>query len=153
MASIKYFEHKFTVNTSLDQVAAFHEDPKTLKALTPPPMIVTFNKHTLDTEEDLIDFNLWFGPLPIRWVAGITQEDSSPGFVDRQIEGPFDFWEHKHIFRKIDNQSTLIIDQIMAQHVKNIFKRLISQSMWLTLPILFAFRAWRTRRILEKNPS
>ena len=40
---------------------------------------------------DEMDFTLWAGPMPLRWVARI--EDASPnGFTDRQVRGPFASW-------------------------------------------------------------
>jgi ligand-binding SRPBCC domain-containing protein len=151
MESIKRFNHHFTVNASFDLVTDFHKDPRTLKILTPPPMVVTFNDPGSSSNEAIADFNIWFGPLPIRWVAVISEDETIPGFVDRQVEGPFEFWEHKHTFRKIDPHKTQVVDEIRARPGKLSLNGLISRFMWLTLPMLFAYRAWRTCRELEKK--
>ena len=44
---------------------------------------------------DELRFTLWLGPLPIRWHAAIESVSDS-GFADRQIEGPFAHWVHRH---------------------------------------------------------
>jgi ligand-binding SRPBCC domain-containing protein len=149
MGSIRQFDHQFTVNASLERVIASHNDPLILRILTPPPGFVTFNEPGLNTESSMVDFNLRLGPISIHWVAEISVDDSSPGFLDRQIVGPFEYWEHRHTFRKIDSNSTQIIDQIKARPGKSLISGLISRFMWLSLPLLFTYRAWRTRRELQ----
>lgn len=149
MTSKKNYEHQFTVNASLTSVKAFHQDTRTLKQLTPPPMFVTFNEFNTKGMTTIADFNIWIGPLPIRWVAEISRDENNSGFLDRQLIGPFAHWEHKHSFYKLDDHTTKVVDQITARPSGHPFWGIISWFMWLTLPILFAYRKWRTRRELE----
>lgn len=116
-------------------------------------MFITIDKLSSMNDQTIVDFNIWFGLLPIGWVAAISHDEAIPGFVDHQLKGPFDYWEHRHIFREIDPQTTEVIDQIKAHPGRKLHNRLISSSMWLTLPVLFAYRAWRTRYELTKNLS
>lgn len=138
------YEHRFTVNAPLTAVSQFHRDSRALRQLTPPPMWVQF--HTVEpmAEGSIADFTMWLGPLPVRWTAVHT--DVAPhGFIDTQQKGPFQFWRHTHTFRALGDGRTEIIDKIEAEP-----GNLISRFMWLTLPILFAWRGWRTRRELSK---
>ncbi len=74
-------------------VAIIHHAPKSLKS------------------GDRMDFTLWAGPLPIRWVAGI--EDVSPaGFTDRQVRGPYETWVHRHVLERVDETTTDVVDRI-----------------------------------------
>jgi ligand-binding SRPBCC domain-containing protein len=89
---------------------------------------------------------MWFGPIPIRWRAVHSNVDPNRGFTDTQTAGPFADWQHRHTFTALDENTTLVEDHIQAQP-----GGLVSRVMWLTLPILFAYRAWRTRRAVERG--
>lgn len=140
------YQHRFTVNAPLTAVADFHRDTRALRDLSPPPMIVQFNDVAPLAEGSIADFTMWLGPLPVHWVAEHTQVDPLHGFVDTQKQGPFRAWRHQHQFRALDEQTTEVIDSIEAE-----YGNLVSRFMWANLPILFAYRAWRTRRALEKK--
>jgi len=123
-------------------------------AITPPPIIVKVHQAPYRLGEgDKMDFTLWLGVLPIRWLASI--ESVSPnGFTDRQIRGPFASWSHRHSFQPIDEGQTEIIDEISYHIKKHPFWGLLGLSMGISLPILFAYRAWKTRRLLNQlNPG
>jgi ligand-binding SRPBCC domain-containing protein len=141
---MKYIHH-FTVNASLAAVAAFHQDSRALRQLTPPPMWAQFHQVDPLAEGSVADFTMWIGPLPVRWTAVHTQVAPN-GFTDTQQRGPFKTWQHRHTFQEINERTTVVIDQIEAEP-----GNLISRFMWLTLPILFAYRAWRTKRALRKT--
>jgi ligand-binding SRPBCC domain-containing protein len=97
-----------------------------------------------------MDFTIWLGPLPLHWVARI--EASTPtGFIDRQLRGPFDDWRHRHTFVPVDDQTTEVIDEVELAPGRPLIWRLIGLSMWLSLPLLFAYRGWQTRRLLESR--
>jgi ligand-binding SRPBCC domain-containing protein len=97
---------------------------------------------------DRMRFTLWLGPLPLRWLAQIDDVSAS-GFTDTQIEGPFKKWEHRHIFKSVDADRTQIIDQIQAEPKNHWFWGAVGRIMWLNMPVLFAYRGWKTRRSLE----
>ena len=95
-----------------------------------------------------MDFTLRLGPVPIHWVARI--ENVSPtGFTDRQVKGPFEYWVHTHTFVPIDEDSTAVIDTIEYQYRRNFWQKIIGFGMAMSLPLLFAFRGWKTRKLLE----
>lgn len=146
---MKDFINSFTVQAPLSSVAEFHSDTRALKRLTPPPVIVRFNSLEPLGEGSRADFTLWFGPLPIRWVAIHHEYNPLKGFVDVQESGPFEFWEHRHSFKPISDNCTEIIDEIKASPSQHPFWSLVGRFMWLNLPIMFAYRAWVTRRFVE----
>jgi uncharacterized protein (TIGR01777 family) len=143
------YKHRFQVQASLDEVAEFHSRSSSLTDITPPPtkMIVHQAPAHLD-ERDEMDFTVKLGPLPIRWVARI--ENARPtGFVDRQLCGPFQHWVHQHIFESIDKTTTTVIDEIEFSLHRHPWWKLIGLNMVLSLPVLFAYRSWKTRQLLE----
>lgn len=145
------YQHRFTVRASLERVAWFHAQSGSMRAITPPPVYVQLHAAPAELAEgDDMDFSLWFGPLPVRWKARIEQV-SPTGFVDRQIEGPFDTWVHQHRFIPIDQINTEVRDEIELTLRRNPIWALFGIAMRINLPVLFAYRSWRTRRILERN--
>lgn len=118
-------------------------------AITPPPIIVRVRTAPEKLASgDRMDFTLWAGPVPIRWVAAI--EDVSPtGFTDRQLSGPFGSWTHRHGFERVDDAATDVVDRIEATYKKHPFWGLVGRLMWAGMPFLFGYRANKTRKLLE----
>jgi ligand-binding SRPBCC domain-containing protein len=75
------------------------------------------------------------------------------GFVDFQIEGPFQRWVHRHRFVRVEGNATAVIDQVEADLSRNPLWWAVGLAMWRSLPLLFAFRGWKTRRLLETVES
>jgi hypothetical protein len=46
---------------------------------------------------------------------------------------------------------TLVIDQVEAELSDNWWWKAVGMGMWLNLPVLFAYRGWKTRRLLERG--
>ncbi|MEZ4832558.1 MAG: hypothetical protein R2873_11265 [Caldilineaceae bacterium] len=91
---------------------------------------------------------MWMGPLPVRWVAQF-EDVAEDSFVDRQVRGPFAQWVHRHTFVAVDEQITEVQDEVTVQlHEDSRWWQLVGFGMWMGLPVLFAYRAWRTRRLL-----
>jgi len=120
-----------------------------MAAITPPPIIARIHAapETL-ASGDRMDFTLWAGPIPIRWLACI-EDASARGFTDRQLSGPFETWVHRHEFIPVDADTTDVIDRVEAAHKKHPWWGLVSRLMWAGMPMLFAYRAKKTRRLLE----
>jgi ligand-binding SRPBCC domain-containing protein len=140
------YRHSFTVNVPLSTVADFHKDTRALRLLTPPPLTVKFNNIEPLAEGSIADFTMGVGPVSVRWVAVHSEVTEQNGFVDTQTQGPFRSWRHHHQFRAIDDNTTEVIDEIEAE-----YGNLISRFMWLNLPFLFGYRAWRTKKVLKDN--
>jgi ligand-binding SRPBCC domain-containing protein len=143
------FEHRFRVRASVEEVAEFHSGSASMAAITPPPIIIRVHSapETL-ASGDRMDFTLWAGPVPIRWIACI--EDASPqGFTDRQVTGPFGSWIHRHSFERVDDATTEVVDRVEARYKKGLWWGLVGRLMWVGMPALFAYRASKTRKLLE----
>ena len=147
------YTHRFRVNASIEQVAAFHRQSASMGAITPPPIMVQIHAAPeLLNKGDEMDFTLWVGPMPIRWLA--LMEDATPtGFVDRQLRGPFKQWRHRHTFLALSSGSTEILDKVEIELASNWFWYLIGLGMWVSMPVLFAYRGWKTRQLLQRSSS
>ena len=143
------FRHEFTVAAPRETVAAFHRRRQSLVEITPPPIIVRIQAAPeVLSSGDEMRFTLWLGPIPIRWRAAI-ESVSDAGFADRQISGPFAHWAHRHTFTESGDGLTTVRDEIEYVYRRQILWGLIGRLFVLGLPLLFAYRAWRTRRLLS----
>jgi ligand-binding SRPBCC domain-containing protein len=144
------FLNSFQIRAPLDQVADFHSLSANMAAITPPPVNVRIHEAPKRLKEgDQMSFTLWIGPLPVQWQALIT-DVSETGFIDRQISGPFEKWEHHHNFNAIDAASTLVSDEVHIELSRHPLKYLIGLGMALNLPLLLIYRGWKTRRLLKE---
>ncbi len=145
------YTHSFRVHAPLSAVVKFHQQSASMGAITPPPIIVRVHEApALLSEGDRMDFTMWLGPMPIRWLAQIEGVTAN-SFVDRQVRGPFRRWEHEHRFVRIDAQTTEVQDEVTVQlHESSRWWQIVGFGMWIGLPLLFAYRGWRTRRLLEQ---
>lgn len=143
------YRHRFVVRAPLARVYDFHCQAGSLAAITPPPLKVQLN-HVPDVlgEGDEMDFSLGVGPLHIPWVAHI-EHLSAAGFTDRQVSGPFSQWVHRHNFIVVDDQTTEVVDEITLRLRSQPLWWAIGFGMWVGLPLLFAFRSYKTRKILQ----
>jgi hypothetical protein len=46
---------------------------------------------------------------------------------------------------------TAVVDEVTVGLADNWFWRLFGLGMWLNLPVLFAYRGWKTRRLLGRT--
>lgn len=137
------------VRAPLAEVDRFHRRAATLAVLTPTALGLRLDQgpDTLN-EGDEVAFTFWLGPLRVRWRA-LIEEVSSTGFIDRQVEGPFERWVHRHSFRPVDGEATEVIDQVEAELRRHPVWATAGLSMWVFLPVMFAYRGWETRKLLE----
>jgi len=142
------YRHHFRVSASIEQVAEFHRHSASMPAITPPPILVKVqHAPAVLTDGDEMAFTMWIGPFPMHWVARI-EAVSAAGFTDRQLSGPFAEWIHRHHFIAVDEQTTDIVDEIYLRFRPHPVWWLVGVGMWLGLPVLFAYRAWKTKRML-----
>jgi ligand-binding SRPBCC domain-containing protein len=130
----------------MDRMIDFHEKPEALGILTPPPMFVQLLRDDRASFTDgELEFRLWFGPVPVRWVARHEPGPTPTSFADRMVEGPLAHWEHQHIFAEVPGGVELR-DRIAIAHrpgLPGLLTRLIFDG--LPLRALFIYRHLRTR--------
>jgi ligand-binding SRPBCC domain-containing protein len=144
------YRHRFQVAAPLATVADFHRQAASLAAITPPPVRVQLEEAPAALAEGAtLRFALVLGPLRLRWVARI-EAATAHGFVDRQLEGPFARWEHRHTFVPLGSERTEVCDEVRATLRRDPVWGPIGLFLWLGLPALFAYRAWKTRALLER---
>jgi ligand-binding SRPBCC domain-containing protein len=141
------FDYTFSVPAPLEQVAAFHYGTAVLKQLTPPPIYVQIREAQPLAEGSTSHLTLWFGPIPVHWVAIHSAVDPLRGFVDSQSRGPMKKWRHQHTFQAAGPGRTQVHEHLEYDHrpgLAGLFTRLLFNRPALTL--LFSYRKWATRR-------
>jgi ligand-binding SRPBCC domain-containing protein len=92
----------------------FFADAFNLEAVTPPWLrfrILTPRPIAM-CEGALIDYRLSLHRIPCRWHTRIDAWEPGRRFVDRQLSGPFRYWEHTHTFESRP-EGTLIRDLVV----------------------------------------
>jgi len=146
------FDFTFAVRAPLVAVAEFHRDTRALKRLTPLPIFMQLHRVEPMGEGSVSEFTLWFGPIPVRWVAVHSNVDPQRGFTDTQARGPLKRWRHTHIFSAEGSDVTRVKEHIEYEHhggVRGLFTRLMFGRLGLLA--LFTARKFVTRRALEKR--
>jgi ligand-binding SRPBCC domain-containing protein len=98
-----------------------------------------------------------FSPIRVPWEAEITEFAWNDHFCDRQLRGPFAYWNHCHSLR-LENRSnasgTLLTDKVAYEipfgRLGNLAQRLfIARQLRNT----FAYRHARTIALLSSTPA
>lgn len=97
-------EQKQFLKTTLAKAWAFFSTPENLNLMTPD--YLHFEAVTPVPEESyqglIIIYRLRpFGNIPFEWVTEIAHMKKPDFFVDEQRRGPYSFWHHQHIFKKV----------------------------------------------------
>jgi ligand-binding SRPBCC domain-containing protein len=97
----------------VDDAFAFFADASNLEAITPPWL-----RFRLITPGPIrmapgarIEYRLRLHLVPIRWVSEITVWEPGRRFVDVQLRGPYELWEHIHTFEPAA-AGTMICDRV-----------------------------------------
>jgi len=149
---LRSYRHCFIVDAPVALVADFHARSSSMAAITPPGIVVQVHQAPPVLQSgDEMRFTLRLaGLLPIPWVARIADQGPE-GFTDSQVEGPFAMWRHEHRFLPLGPDRTVVVDWVQARLRRDWLHATLGLAMWLGMPLLFAYRAWRTRRLLGRE--
>jgi len=109
--SVLTFTRSSEIAVPVEALREWHFRPEAFARLTPPRERAT----VIESPGALVDgaravIEVRIGPIKQRWVA--EHEITDEGFIDRQIEGPFAFWEHTHRFEAISDGKSRLTDSI-----------------------------------------
>jgi ligand-binding SRPBCC domain-containing protein len=146
------YERSFKVNAELSDVAAFHDDPVSLAAITPPPVRVTIQRFDKPARAgSRVIFRLSVGPFGVTWDGTIAEYVAGQYFRDVQNSGPFGAWNHTHAF-VAEADGTRVSDRVEYEPPLGLIGRLIDPIVVKpSLAYMFKYREKKTREILEQG--
>ncbi len=128
----------------------FFSSPTNLEHITPPELGLIVKSEL--AEKMYAGMIIEYDVTPVAgikqtWVTEITHVDYLKYFIDEQRFGPYKFWHHQHIFKKLSGNTTQAIDIVnyslpfdpLSRIINNLF---ISKQ----LDSIFEFR----KQVLEK---
>lgn len=134
-------------------VFAFYESPGALLRLTPPweRVEVLAGGKSIRPGERVV-LKTWAGPVPVRWVAEHTEYEPGRLFADRQVEGPFARWYHRHRFLDDGAGGTILRDEVDYEPPLGLVGRWMGGGfLEQKLEKVFDFRHETTRRIVASG--
>ncbi len=147
------FEKESRIAATPEVVFAFHESPGALLRLTPPWERVEL----IEGGESIrpgsrVVLSVRLGPLRTRWVAEHTEYQRGHMFADRQVEGPFASWYHRHLFIDDGRGGTLLRDEVDYQLPLGMVGRILAGPLIARkLRKMFDYRHATTREIVESG--
>jgi ligand-binding SRPBCC domain-containing protein len=144
------YEHSFKVEAELAEVAAFHDDPASLAAITPPPVRVTIQRFDRPVHAgNRVIFRLGVGPFSVTWDGTIAEYVEQKYFRDVQNAGPFGAWSHTHSFTA-ESDGTRVIDRVEYGPPFGLIGKLLDPIFVRpSLAFMFHYRARKTQELLQ----
>lgn len=107
------FRYRSTLPFPPDEVFAWHERPGAFERLTPPWAEVRVLERTGTIRDgDGVTLELEKGPLHLTWKLRHKGFEEGRRFVDEQVEGPFESWEHVHGFEPAEDGGCVMVDVV-----------------------------------------
>jgi ligand-binding SRPBCC domain-containing protein len=126
------------VPATLDETFAFFADAANLQRLTPPWLHfrITTAMPVQMRDGAVIDYRIRVHGLPMPWRSRIVRWEPGICFVDRQLVGPYRWWNHEHRFEPVAG-GTLVVDHV--EYVPRL-RLLTGHLVRRELERIFAFR-------------
>ncbi|AXH15322.1 SRPBCC family protein [Malaciobacter mytili] len=146
---MKTFTKETYINTTLEELFAFHMDTNNLLKITPSNIKATLlTKNIQPKEGQVISLKTTKNFLSFLWIIRIKKIEYPKLFIDEALKSPFKFWEHQHIFEKRGNK-VLLKDVVRYELPFGFIGRIFSSFIQSDLEKMFDFRHKVTKNILE----
>jgi ligand-binding SRPBCC domain-containing protein len=151
--SVVKFVRESRIAASPDEVFRFHESSQALTALIPPweNMTVATSSGSIRTGSEVVLRGRIF-LLPLTWVARHTEYDPPRLFADLQVAGPFEYWNHRHLFLDDGAGGTILRDEVEYIPPLGFIGRLLGGTpIRKKLERMFDYRHKTTRDLVESG--
>jgi ligand-binding SRPBCC domain-containing protein len=144
-------ERSQIIHRSLEETFAFFSDAYNLAKITPDFLhFKILTPHPIAMHPGaLIDYSLSLFGVPFKWQTVINEWEPNVRFVDSQVKGPYALWQHTHTFKALDEERTLMLDEVHYQIPMGVLGDLAHDLfVEATLKKIFAYRYEATERLL-----
>ncbi len=147
------FRRTVEIEAPIEQVYAFHADPRNVSKISPAWQSVEVRKAApARVGEEFEIVVKFFGILPLRW-RGVWREAVAPDrLVDEALQSPFSYWKHRHEFQRLDASRTRMTDHVSYGFPGGWLGKIVGETAgrWQFMA-MFADRQARTRRWLREH--
>lgn len=149
------FEKETRIAAPPEVVFAFHEGPGAFEKLTPPwEKVEVIEGGGSIRPGARVVLSVPLGPFRVRWVAEHVEYEPGRMFADRQVEGPFASWYHRHLCLDDGEGGTRLRDEVDYQPPLGPLGRLLGRAIIRSkLQKMFDYRHEVTRRAVESGES
>jgi ligand-binding SRPBCC domain-containing protein len=147
----KFIQESF-IPAPVERVFALYEKPDFLQRLIPPWEKVEILKRasTLEVGQQVV-LLVTLGFVSFRWVVEHVEYEKNKLFTDKQIQGPFKSWYHRHLFQPTEG-GTLLRDEIEYTLPGGVISNLVASFLIRPrLQKMFAYRHEVTRKAFEDS--
>jgi len=102
-------------DVSAEALFSWHARRGAFERLVPPWAPVRLERFDGILEGDRAVLRIGPGPLALRWVAEHHDVIEGRQFCDRQVQGPFAYWDHTHRFEPVasrESEASTLVDRI-----------------------------------------
>ena len=148
-----FFQSETKLYRPLEEVFEFFSSAENLNQVTPPDLSFSFLtprpiKMHVGT---LIDYRIKLMGIPFFWRTLISDWEPPYRFVDQQIQGPYVYWHHEHVFED-KGEYVLMTDRVHYLSPGWIFEPLIDKLfVSKQLEGVWAYRAERFKELFGKK--
>ena len=148
------FVRRTRIAAPAEAVFAWHAEPGALQRLTPPwePVEVVSETGGISDGAEVV-LRVRAGPIPLLWVARLS--DCVPGrqFRDTQVRGPFAFWQHTHCMQPEGEAACVLEDRVVYALPGGSFSRWVAgRLVRRRIERMFEYRHRVTQEALEAAP-
>jgi ligand-binding SRPBCC domain-containing protein len=129
---IYYLQQEQLLHIDINRAWNFFSSAENLSVITPPELRFKIFA-SIESEEIYEGMTIEYkvSPLfgiPLYWKTEIAKVDKPHSFMDRQLKGPYQLWEHTHIFIEKEN-GTLVKDNVKYSLPFGMFGQLVNTIM------------------------
>lgn len=144
---------KLTLDLPREEVFNFFADAGNLERITPPELKFQITTpQPIDIHKDtLIDYQLNLRGFPVKWKTVISVWNPPFEFVDEALKSPYKQWIHRHTFTEVEENKTLIEDEVKYRLPFEPFGDLAHWLVRRELDYIFDFREKAVKEILQSR--
>ena len=131
------FKYITEINQPINKIFNFYSNPKNINLLTPWFAKVSCTPEKKISKNETFNIEINILGIKNKWKILIKNYEENKVFTDLQINGPFKYWEHNHIF-KYENNKTVMYDEIRYSSKFNLLDK--SFIFYFIFKIIFYYR-------------